>query len=81
MDIGNPELLKAPYGGDTAAPHFLDATGNCCLGILERVWTGTVHGSLEFYDHEGMMAGCGKSHSRLIAFCVFTIWDEILFVH
>ena len=58
------KLLKAPYGGNTAAPHFMDAPGTCC----ERVWTGAAHGPLGFDAHEKMIACYGKSESRLICF-------------
>ena len=64
-------LLKAPYGGNTADPHFLDALRDC----YEQVWTGAAHGALGFDTYEEGMAGCGKSESRLVSFCVLTIWD------
>ena len=57
-------LLKAPYGGNTADPHSLDALRDC----YEQVWTGAAHGALGFDTNEEGMAGCGKSESRLIGF-------------
>ena len=55
-------LLKAPYGGNTADPHFLDALRDCC----EQVWTAAAHGILGFDAYVEGMADCGKSESRLI---------------
>ena len=65
------ELLKAPYGGNTADPHFLDALRDC----YEQVWTGAAHVALGVHAYEEAMAGCGKSESRLTHFCVLRIWD------
>ena len=71
------ELLKAPCGGNTADPHFLDALRDC----YEHVWTAAAHGILGFDAYEEGMAGCGKSESRLIRFCELTIWHGILVAH
>ena len=60
----------------------MDAPENCGLGILERVWTGAVHGDLGFDVYGEMMAGCGKSNSRLIFSCSFFMFrDDIIFLH
>ena len=64
--LQNKIALPGPYRDS-----FIDALRDS----YEQVWTGAAHGALGFDTYEEGMAGCGKSESRLIRFCVLTIWD------
>ena len=70
------KLLKAPYGGNTADPHFLDALRDC----YEQVWIGAAHGALGFDGYEEGLAGCEERIETGKILCTYDL-GRILVAH